>query len=173
MALRAGLVAGIILPSLAILLPLHVGPALSNGRRPLVDTSAREVQLRGTCLESESRSGHQRSHQPQDYANGSCPDNFGGFRSRPFALSAPDNQCTRRAVGGRNDFAQAREAGLNVQRICLSWSNGEPTAGVYDPVFFARKELSCRLLSSEPRSPHRASVCTSAAVPEHMSTCIL
>ena len=142
MALRAGLVACIILPSLAILLPLRVGPALSNGRRPLVDTSAREVQLRGTCLESESRSGHQRSHQPQDYANGSCPDNFGGFQEPPICGVSSGQPMYSQSGGwaSRNDFAQAREAGLNVQRLCLSWSDGEPTAGVYDPVFFARVE---------------------------------
>lgn len=116
----------------------------SARRFVIADEYGRELTLRGACVETEERNlagvHTQRSVDPADYTRGRCPDNFQGYQQPPvcgvdagagrFLVDASD--------GGRNDFAQARALGINIVRLCLSWSELEYTPGVYNATYIAR-----------------------------------
>lgn len=128
---------------------LHVRPVdklanpLSTRDYVIADEYNRELTLRGACFEAEEReSGSARPFTPSSYTRGNCPFNSAGIDENgsqigyfeppicgidggagKFLVNANDT--------GLNDFATARAIGLSIVRICLSWSQLEPTPGVY------------------------------------------
>ena len=119
----------------------------SQRRFVLADEFGREVTLRGANLENEERnlpstdgSPTQRSIDPADYADGACPTNYNGYQEPP--ICGVDAGKGKFNISGRwdsrNDLAQAREYGLNFVRLCLSWSELEPSPGVYSETYLDR-----------------------------------
>jgi hypothetical protein len=151
MLLRAALVAAGLGAAAGDALPwLHVRPVdmtanpASLRRHVIADEWGREVALHGACVESEERNfpgaWTQRSVNPADYAGGSCPANRNTYGEPPIcgvdAGKGKYNQST--APDGGNDFAQVRALGFNIVRLCLSWSELEPTPGVYNGTYLDR-----------------------------------
>lgn len=109
----------------------------------IVDEYGRELTLRGACVESEERNlpgvHAQRSTDPADYEK-KCPDNYQGYSEPPICGvgAGAGRYLVDASDGGLNDFAQARALGLNIVRLCLSWSELEYTPGVYNATYLAR-----------------------------------
>jgi len=118
-------------------------------RLVLADEFGREVTLRGANLEHEERnlppsppgSGPtQRPIDPAAYAEGRCPNNTNGYQEPP--ICGVDAGRGKFNISGdfasRNDLAQARAYGLNFVRLCLSWSEIEPSPGNYSQPYLER-----------------------------------
>lgn len=129
---------------------LHVRPvdleAAPNATRRFVfsDEYGREVTLRGACVENEERNfpgNHtQRPQDPAAYADGACPENYGSYEEPPICEVDAGRGRYNASFGpqSRNDYAQLRALGFNVVRLCLSWSELEPTPGVYSQTYVDR-----------------------------------
>lgn len=114
----------------------------------IVDEFGRELTLRGACFEAEERNfdapHRQRPIDPAQYSNGSCPVNYAGnnagFQEPPICeIDAGKGRWAANVSDfGQNDFAQARALGLNIARLCLSWSSLEYTPGVYNATYIER-----------------------------------
>jgi len=119
---------------------------LSHRDYVIVDEFSRELTLRGACLESEERdtAPFDRPIDPNVYANGSCPENLigndGSYEEPPICgVDAGKGRFQANDTDiGLNDFASARSLGLNIMRLCLSWSELEPLPGFYDPIYLDR-----------------------------------
>lgn len=112
----------------------------------IVDEWGRELNLRGANIENEERNlpgfRTQRPIDPKHYANGQCPDNFISYQEPPVCQvdAGKGRYVASTHYMGHNDFAQFRELGMNMVRLCLSWSQLESEPGVYDPVYLDRVE---------------------------------
>lgn len=118
----------------------------------IVDEFGRELTLRGACLEAEERdvSPSDRPTDPNVYANGACPPNQigknattgSGYGYEEPPICGVDFGKGRFMANdtdeGLNDFASARALGLNIMRLCLSWSELEPFPGTYDQMYIDR-----------------------------------
>eukprot|EP01137_Pigoraptor_chileana_P012112 Opistho-2@64090 len=119
---------------------LRVGKAVDGSSRlHIVDDNGRVVILRGVNVELDQRDVQDHEHDPSSY-DGKCPPNSNSYNDPPICgIDAGEGkyaQSTNYSSG--NDFAQMRALGFNVIRLCLTWSQLEPTPGVYDKVFLAR-----------------------------------
>ena len=116
----------------------------------IADEWGREVMLRGVNLEHEERNTagpfNQRPIDPSQYANGSCPDNYNSFYEPPICQVdyGKGKYNASSDYTSLNDFAQMRALGLNVIRLCLSWSELESSPGVYNATYLDRVEQLVR-----------------------------
>ena len=118
-----------------------------SGRRPvIVDTSGREVLLRGaniTGIEDDFYAGATDAPQwpvdPALYA-GACPAMNHRSAHPPICEVDAGRPAFDQsgALNSRNDFAQMRALGFNVARLTLSWSELEPTPGAYSQTYVDR-----------------------------------
>ena len=111
----------------------------------ICDSFGRELTLRGACFEAEQRAtgSGSRPTTPESYANGNCPVNKAGIAANGSGdIGYPEPPICGVDAGkgkyvanasdeGLNDFASFRALGLNIVRLCLSWSELEPTPGNY------------------------------------------
>ena len=108
----------------------------------IADEFAREVTLRGACVEGEERSlpPWQRSTAAADYAAGACPANNANYQEPPICgvQAGAGKFAQDTSALSRNDFAQARALGFNIVRLCLSWSSLEYAPGVYNATYIER-----------------------------------
>lgn len=140
------------LPSLASVPWLTVRPvdrtANPNSTRSYIiaDEYGRDITLRGACVENEERNlpgtNTQRSQNMNDYLPGQCPQNYNTYQEPPICEvdygKGKYNQSTDYLSS--NDFAQIRILGFNIIRLCLSWSELEPTPGTYSSTYIDRVE---------------------------------
>ena len=113
----------------------------------IADEFGRELTLRGACFEAEERNfdepHRQRPIDPVQY-NGTCPDNWAGnndgFQEPPICEvdAGKGRWAANTSDESQNDFAQARALGLNIARLCLSWSSLEYSPGVYNATYIER-----------------------------------
>ena len=105
----------------------------------IADEFNRQLTLRGVCVEGEERSfpPYQRPTDRPAYADGACPANLNGYSEPPICGvdAGKGKYAADTSDGGRNDFAQVRALGLNIVRLCLSWSSLEYTPGVYNSTY--------------------------------------
>lgn len=136
------------LPFLTVRAVDRAANPLSARDHVIADEFGRELTLRGTCVEGEERNpdepGRRRPIDPAAY-NGTCPDNRAGmtdigYQEPPICeVDAGKGKWAANVSDvSMNDFAQARALGLNIMRLCLSWSDLESTPGVYSATYLDR-----------------------------------
>ncbi len=86
-----------------------------------------------------------RPSDPAEYAPGRCPvnligsgaDGYDGYPEPPICgtQAGAGKYAANASDEGLNDFASARALGLNLMRLCVSWSELEPTPGVYNATY--------------------------------------
>jgi len=140
------------LPWLSVRPVDKIANPLSHRDFVIVDEFSRELTLRGACLEAEERdvAPSDRPIDPNVYVNGSCPSNLIGKNATTgsgYGYEEPPICDVDYGKGrfmandtdeGLNDFASARALGLNIMRLCLSWSELEPLPGFYDEMYIDR-----------------------------------